>query len=87
MRLESQLTIYDVEALKPQLLTLLNEEKITLDLGSVEKIDMVGIQLLLSFMQSAKAQNITVQFSNIDPSIRHALTTTNTHTLLGIDDA
>jgi anti-anti-sigma regulatory factor len=87
LTVEHDITIYEAEALQ----TLFSEfllkadDVITLDMSNVEKIDMVGIQLLLSLTISVKNSNKKIQFINISEEILHEIKTSNTHISLAIE--
>jgi len=66
----SELTIYEAENIHTIFINLLTtKEDIVLDMQSIEKIDMVGIQLLISLLNSLKSQDISVEFIHFKESI------------------
>lgn len=66
----SEFTIYEVEKLKEIFLEELQKDgDIEVDMSSVEKIDMVGIQLLLALMKSAKKVDKSVKLLNLNEMI------------------
>lgn len=86
--LSGELTIYEVEKLKEIFLEELKADAtLTLDLGKVEKIDMVGIQLLLSLVRTAQAQDKKVEFANISEGVLHQIKIAHCEKALGIVNA
>lgn len=83
----SELTIYEVEKMKPLLLEELKKEgDIELDMATIEKIDMVGVQLILSFMKSAQVVEKKVKLKNIDEAVRKQLKSCEFAHILGTSD-
>ena len=65
----TEITIYEVEVLYARFFKELeNSHTCNVDLQHIEKIDVVGIQLLISFIKSAKAIDKIVTFDNITES-------------------
>lgn len=72
-RIESDLTVYTVETLKPQMLEHLSQSgNIVLDLGVVNACDCVGLQLLCATRKSAEAQGKVLQAIQLSPAILKA---------------
>lgn len=66
----TELTIYEAQNIKDIFLELLNtKQDVILDMSSIEKIDMVGIQLLISLTSSLKVQNLAVEFTNVKDAV------------------
>jgi len=83
----SEFTIYEVEKIKPILLEALqNSGDIEIDMSEIEKIDMVGVQLILSFMKSAKKKNKKVKLRNLNEAIMTQMKVCKYDLVLGIDD-
>jgi len=83
----SEITIYEVEKIKPFLLDELKKDgDITIDMKDIEKIDMVGIQLLLSFKYSAEKIGKKVKLENLNEAIGAQLKECKYSALLGISD-
>ena len=83
----SEFTIYEVEKIKPILLEeLKNSGDIEIDMSEIEKIDMVGVQLILSFMKSAKKKNKKVKLRNLNEAIMTQMKVCKYDLVLGIDD-
>lgn len=83
----SELTIYEVEKVKPLLLEALHkEDDIELDMSNVEKIDMVGVQLILSFMKSAQNIDKKVKLINTEDIVNDQLKKCDFINILGISD-
>jgi anti-anti-sigma regulatory factor len=81
----SELTIYEVEKLQTLFLDELTKKSdFTIDMKNIEKIDMVGIQLLLSLKKSADAQNQQLTFINLNENISHHIALCACNTPLGI---
>lgn len=83
-----KLTVYEVEDMKKDLLTLLNSAKseLTLEMSEVEKLDMAAIQLLLSAAKSAKEQSCEFKLVNLNEQNIEALKKCNCLALLGVED-
>lgn len=81
----NEITIYEVETLKTKFLEELTQKSaLTLDMKNIEKIDAVGLQLLLSLVQSAKEMHKTVKFENINEAILKDIDLLHCTTALGI---
>lgn len=82
----TELTIYQVEKLHNIFVEALEEnDDILLDMMKIEKIDMVGIQLLISLVRSAEASQNEVEFTNIKDSVLQQIEISNSHIALGLD--
>ena len=68
-------TIYEVEALYKQFIIWCNEAKgeLSLDFEAVQKIDMAGIQLLLSAQKSCREKSARLTLENVPENILEAL--------------
>ena len=72
-RIESDLTVYTVETLRPQMLEHLGHPgNIVLDLGAVNACDCVGLQLLCATRKSAQTLGKALQTIQISPAILKA---------------
>ncbi len=81
----TELTIYDAEKLQDVFIQAVKEqENILLDMAKIDKIDMVGIQLLLSLVRSVKASNKTIKFININDTVLQQIEIANTQIALGL---
>ncbi len=80
----SEITIYEVEKLKNIFLELLKEDKIILNMKGITKIDIVGIQLLISFLKSAEALGKDVKFENISESVHEQIASSSCENALGL---
>ena len=61
----TELSIYEAQKVHELFLKALSsEEKLVLDMGLIEKIDIVGLQLLLSLLRSASESDKKVSFIN-----------------------
>ena len=86
-----EITIYEVETLQTQFLQMLNDAKesqksINLDLSELVKIDMVGIQLLISFAKSAKKDDVELVLNNVTTLILKEIKAVNCEAYLGLQD-
>ena len=79
-----EITIYEVEKLKDVFLNLLANETVNLDMQKIEKIDIVGIQLLISFVKSAEAVGKKVNFENITESVQEQIASSSCENALGL---
>ncbi len=80
-----EITIYEVQTLKTLFLDAIKESKeIILDMATVGKIDMVGIQLLISFVKTAQSKNIQLRLQNIPESILQQIELSRCETPLGL---
>lgn len=69
-----ELTIYEAERIKSIFLKELEgEEVFILDMRLVEKIDLVGIQLLLSLSKSLDQKKKRIEFINMSNEILHEI--------------
>jgi len=83
----NEFTIYEVEKLKIIFLKELeNSDDYTLDMKSIEKLDIVGIQLLISLVKSANYIDKKVQFINITENALLQIDICNCRESLGILD-
>ena len=82
----TELTIYQVETIKPLLQEALANETspLVLDFTPINKIDMVGIQLLLSSLQTAKTLDKKIEFININNDLLDQIVTTHCEKALGL---
>ncbi|MDD5051274.1 MAG: STAS domain-containing protein [Sulfuricurvum sp.] len=55
-----------------------------LDMSNIERIDMCGIQLLLSFQKSLHESGMTLKFSGLSPFILESFILSGCSDLLGI---
>lgn len=87
MQIETaELTIYEAEKIQEALLELLNttKEVVELDLLHVESIDMVGIQLLISFYHSLLVQNRSLKYINISDEVRSQIALCHCEEAMGV---
>jgi len=83
----TELTIYEVEELQTLFLKELNgDNSLLIDMKQIEKIDMVGIQLLLSLLKSADEIEKEVKFINISENTLHQIKSCYCEKALGIDN-
>ena len=81
----SALTIYEVEEIKPLLEELLQTDSpITLNMQPIEKIDMVGVQLLISFVKSAHQLDKKTTFNNLNETLIQFIEACNCTKALGL---
>lgn len=78
-------TIYDVETVHKELLVALaNDDEVVVDMGSVEKIDMAALQLLVSAKRSCKEENKNFGLSNISDEIATTIKMSGLESELGV---
>ena len=81
----SELTIYEVEKLQHIFLKELNRKgTFILDMTLIEKIDIVGIQLLIALVNSAKKLHKKIEFINITQTALHQIKLCHCEDALGI---
>jgi anti-anti-sigma regulatory factor len=81
-KLPAQLTIVQVDSCKSELLAEINSsDVIELDDSEVERIDTVGIQLLLATVTYISAQNKQLHWQSTSPIIKESIKQ------LGLDEA
>ena len=80
----SEITIYEVEKLKDVFLELLQKDIISLDMQSITKVDIVGIQLLISLLKSAESVGKDVKIENISESVREQIVSSSCENALGL---
>jgi anti-anti-sigma factor len=69
LKMESELTIYQVEELNKQVCALLgNAESVVVDMGGVDKIDTAGFQLLMSLKHSCENMNKNFELNGVGGS-------------------
>lgn len=83
-----KLTIYEVEDLHKELLEYSQKMKsdLTLDLSSVQKIDMTAIQLLLATQKTCKEQLVPFSLVNVSDNLRYTLKSCGCDTILGVNN-
>ena len=83
-----KLTIYEVEDLHKKLLEYSQKMKsdLTLDLSSVQKIDMTAVQLLLSTQKTCKEQLIPFSLVNVSQNLKYTLKACGCDTILGVSN-
>jgi len=81
-----KLTIYEVEDLHKKFLKYIKkaEGDLTLDLGLIQKIDMSGIQLLLSTNKTCKEKSINFNLANVSDSIKETIKLSGCDSALGV---
>ena len=82
-----EITIYEVEKVREIFLEeLSNNSSLHVDMTSITKIDMVGIQLLLSLVQTASDKSIELNFSNVHENVLHEINLCHCQEALGLTD-
>ncbi len=79
-----EITIYEAEKLKELLLEKLDDAELLLDMAKIQKIDIVGIQLLISFIKSAEARDKRVEFKNVSESLYEQIAASSCENILGL---
>ena len=70
LKMENELTIYQVEEINKQLCLLFgNAESVIVDMTSVDKIDTAGFQLLMSLKQSCENMNKNFELNGVGGSV------------------
>ena len=81
----TEITIYEVQELQTIFIKALSKvESLVVDMSQIKKIDMVGIQLLLSLVNSTKILNKTVSFVNINDSVLEEIRISSCENSLGL---
>jgi len=81
-----ELTIYEVEKLQILFLEALeNSDSLVIDLVSIKKIDMVGIQLLLSLVKTAHLENKKIIIINTASNILSMIKQAHCENILGLE--
>jgi len=89
MKLEyDKLTIYEVEDLHKKLIEYFSKSAtdLTLDLDFIQKLDMTGIQLLLSTQRTCKQKLIPFSLINLSDEIKQTLKLAGCDTILGVSN-
>jgi len=84
LELNSSLTIYEVEAMQDQFLSLLGDDTIIIDCSALQKIDMSGLQLLVSLKKSAHEMGKDFTMLNISDEIQANFDLSGMGTILGV---
>ena len=78
-------TIYDVENVHADLMVeFANNDAVNIDMGSVEKIDMAALQLLVSTKRSCKAEEKTFALNNVSDEVLGAIRMSGLESELGV---
>ncbi len=81
-----EITIYEVEKLRILFLEALeNSDTLVVDLVSIKKIDMVGIQLLLSLVKTAHLKNKKIIITNAANNVLSMIKQTHCESILGLE--
>lgn len=86
---QTQLTIYEVESFHQEILRTLEsaEENLALDFSNVEKIDLCGVQLLLSLQKWCTNNNIVFSIIRVaSPKVRQTFAMLNLGSQLELSD-
>lgn len=85
LTLSSHCTIKDAAALKQELCAIANEPgEVTLDVGSIERIDTPSMQLLCAFARDRAQRNQKVAWKGESQSWQEAVRLLGTSALLGL---
>ena len=80
------ISIYEVEKLRDIFLDALTQvDSLALDMSGISKVDMVGIQLLISLVKTAEAESKSVTFVNITEHVLGQIEESRCRTVLGLD--
>jgi len=78
-------TIYDVETVQADLVNELStNEAVTIDMESVEKIDMAALQLLVSAKRSCQAESKTFGLTHLSDEVASAIRMSGLESELGV---
>jgi len=78
-------TIYDVETVQADLVNELStNEAVTIDMESVEKIDMAALQLLVSTKRSCQEEKKTFGLTNLSDEVATAIRMSGLESELGV---
>ena len=81
-----EITIYEVEKLQTLFLEELSSSKsLEINMQTIKKIDMVGIQLLLSLVKTAEAQSKQISFTNIANNVLSMIKQAHCDKKLGLE--
>lgn len=83
---KDELTIYEIEDFHKELLAEFSKGDVTVDISSVNKIDMSVIQLLLSAKKSCKEASKTFQIIGVNSEVTKIFQESGCQTLLGAID-
>jgi len=80
------ITIYDVEKLKEVFLKIFPiDSELSIDMSSISKVDMVGIQLLISLVRSVNESKQSIKFENITQNVLRQIKESRCGEALGIE--
>jgi len=78
-------TIYDVENIQADLMVeFSNNERLDINMESVEKIDMAALQLLVSAKRSCQEEHKTFGLSNVSDEVATAIRMSGLESELGV---
>ncbi|MDF1874208.1 STAS domain-containing protein [Sulfurimonas sp. SAG-AH-194-I05] len=83
---KNELSIYDVEELRKELLTQLTSGEIKIDISHIEKVDMSVIQLFIAAKKSCIESSILFQLSNASEELHAIFEHAGCLSLLGVCD-
>ena len=88
MRLKTtSLSIYEVEEFRELFIDTLKEnQSLRIDMQEIEKIDMAGIELLISLVHSAKALSKEVEFIHLQESVMQDISLLHLQEALGLNN-
>ena len=85
MLLENEnFTIYEVESLKEEFISELQNDSVTIDMQNVSKIDMSAISLLISLKKSTQNQNKKFHLQNCSDAVLMSLSVCGCDSYLGV---
>ncbi len=86
MKLEAlNFTIYDVENVQTDIMVeFSNNDKLEIDMQSVEKIDIAALQLLVSAKRSCQNEGKSFVLSNLSDEVTSAIRTCGLESELGV---
>jgi len=83
---KDELTIYEIESVHKELLDEFNKGDVSIDISSLNKIDMSAIQLLLSAKKSCQESDKTFEIIGANSEVSKIFQKSGCQSLLGAMD-
>lgn len=83
---QDELSIYDIEALHRELLAEFEKGDVSIDISSLNKIDMSAIQLLLSAKKSCREASKSFTVKGANSEVAKIFKESGCHTTLGVSN-
>ena len=81
---KDELTIYEVESFYKELLDEFDKGNVSIDISSLNKIDMSGIQLLLSVKKSCQESGKTFEIIGANSEVSNTIKKSGSQSLFGV---